>query len=330
MSLTKSSRNLTIDSLRALAALLVLVHHVFNTTTKIGDAGSIGVYLFFLISGYCIVLSLSNLGEHPVRGFLIRRVFRLYPVYWIAVVFATVFAVEPVHWRDLLINLSMFQTAFRVRDINGVFWTLCIELVFYGFIILFLTLGLAYKISTYALSWLLFTVGSLFAALTWHFAGIHIPFAHMLFLSLFMMGGTVSMIHKRSMDMKWVWYALILYLAIVYAISYAVFSTRGESTLFTPQQYFGNYAFAVIFFLIALGRRCFAWDWLSYLGKISFCIYLIHAPLITFIEPLVSGIVFFIFVLMLSLGISAVLNKFIEEPFIKIGRRLAKVKKSSR
>jgi peptidoglycan/LPS O-acetylase OafA/YrhL len=318
------SRNLTLDSLRALAAISVLVHHVFNTTTKIGDAGAIGVYLFFLISGYCIVLSLSNLGEQPIRGFLIRRLFRLYPVYWIAVIFAKVSAVAPVPWSNLLINLSMFQTAFRVPDINGVFWTLFIELVFYGFIIILLIFGFAYKISTYALGWLLFTAGSLFAALTWRFAGIHIPFAHMLFLSLFMMGGTVSMIHKKNMDMKWVCSSVILYLAVVYAISYAVFSAGGESTLFIPQQYFGNYAFAVIFFLFALWRRWFAWSWLSYLGKISFCIYLFHGPIITFLEPLVSGIVFFILVLMLSLSISAVLNKFVEEPFIEIGRRLAK------
>ena len=40
--------------------------------------GAIGVYIFFLISGFVISMSLNKID---VKTFIIRRIFRIYPVY---------------------------------------------------------------------------------------------------------------------------------------------------------------------------------------------------------------------------------------------------------
>lgn len=114
-------RNATLDSLRAIAALSVVIHHVVRDDTPIGKIGTTGVYLFFLISGYCIVLSLAKLGSRPIRSFLVRRAFRLYPVYWIAVLFAVCLSDTPIPGQVILGNLTMIQPALFIPHINGAF-----------------------------------------------------------------------------------------------------------------------------------------------------------------------------------------------------------------
>lgn len=50
------------------------------------DLGRIGVVVFFAISGFIIPTSLNHRSLHPVRKFLISRLFRLYPLYWISII----------------------------------------------------------------------------------------------------------------------------------------------------------------------------------------------------------------------------------------------------
>jgi peptidoglycan/LPS O-acetylase OafA/YrhL len=81
-----------LDQLRALAILFVLVSHfglaidgdfgAFENRTI--NFGSIGVFIFFCVSGYVIPWSMrgQRAGEFvSTRSFWIRRVLRLYPMY---------------------------------------------------------------------------------------------------------------------------------------------------------------------------------------------------------------------------------------------------------
>ena len=201
-------RNLTLDSLRAIAALTVLINHVLKKETSFLSPEVAGVLLFFLISGYCIVGSMNSLGQRPIREFLIRRFFRLYPVYWIAIAFVvglTYFVKglnypKPIPLGEFFANLTMFQTALGIPDLYGVFWTLFIELIFYGIIVFLLLFRVAFRIETYILGCIVFTLGPWIAA---HFARLvgfeipYIPFRNTLFLSLFMLGGVTSMIYRE-------------------------------------------------------------------------------------------------------------------------------------
>lgn len=321
-----SNRNLNIDSLRAVAALSVLTSHVLHLKAGIfGQISSIGVLLFFLISGYCIVLSLSTLGTRPILSFLIRRFFRLYPVYWIAVVFGTVMSTENISVHQFLGNLTMIQTALRIQDIVGVFWTLFIEIIFYGFIVLFLLFGLTERANIYMKSLILLMVITLCASIIRKITGIAIPFGYFLFLSVFLMGGLICKAHQEKQTINKI---IVFYLATVFIITYLIFGN--ETFLSGNIHTVSNYIWALVIFSIVMNRKWLAWKWLAYVGKISFCIYLFHVPiynvLVFWIHNKPAQLVI---TLSFTLIMSMIINKIIEDPFIKMSRRIQQVLKPS-
>ncbi|MCX7068394.1 MAG: acyltransferase [Methylococcales bacterium] len=156
MSNTKQvTRIAFLDHLRIFAFISVLIGHQFydDIVTAAADsqlhatpklllgllmpfvyAGGSGIIVFFLISGYIIsqVLSLEQ-----TSSFLIRRVFRIYPLYVTAVLIQKTI----VHYEDwgfsfsllvpqLLLIGDFFGTSYTL---TGVEWTLRIEMVFYVF-----------------------------------------------------------------------------------------------------------------------------------------------------------------------------------------------------
>ena len=98
--------------------------------------GFFGVHLFFIISGFVILMSLDSRNGD---GFVKSRFIRLYPVYWASVILSflvTLHFAPPEYRHDLptlLVNLTMFQAYVKVPDIDGVYWSLAYELGFYVF-----------------------------------------------------------------------------------------------------------------------------------------------------------------------------------------------------
>lgn len=142
-----------IDLLRGLAALLVVWMHVSEEFRKLlpahqpglwayelaesVDFGRIGVMAFFAISGFVIPASFDAppSGE-GLRRFFIRRFFRLFPAYWLSIPLAIWSAWylwdKPVTLLQILANLSMLPEALGYQAIEGLYWTLQIELAFYA------------------------------------------------------------------------------------------------------------------------------------------------------------------------------------------------------
>ena len=153
MTATPAQRFGSIDAQRGLAALLVIWLHATEVfvqlpTSSAGvllhelsaaiDTGRIGVVLFFAISGFVIPSSLRAVGHQTtpdaLRVFFIRRVFRLYPAYWISVLGAALlglYLMTPFSLQTVLLNLTMVQSMFGAPDVLGLYWTLRIELIFY-------------------------------------------------------------------------------------------------------------------------------------------------------------------------------------------------------
>lgn len=139
-----------IDLGRFIAAFIVLLFHYFYSginngkVTTIGFTepissfaryGHIGVPFFFMISGYVIYYSAIN---KTAFEFITSRAKRLYPAYWVAIVFTTIISFSlkggpefHLTWKQILINLTMLQHIFNVKDVDGVYWTLFVELKFY-------------------------------------------------------------------------------------------------------------------------------------------------------------------------------------------------------
>jgi peptidoglycan/LPS O-acetylase OafA/YrhL len=155
-----------LDGVRAIACLLVIwLHinlmtrdmHIWNpdTTPLLVDvalfSGSIGVTLFFVLSGFLLFLPYVQalMGAQPwpsARQFYLRRAWRILPGYYAALFLLVLLQqpqyLSPSHWRDLALFLVLFMDSIPAtfQHLNGPFWTLAIEWQFY-LLLPFLALG---------------------------------------------------------------------------------------------------------------------------------------------------------------------------------------------
>ncbi|RZU34459.1 acyltransferase family protein [Blastococcus saxobsidens] len=127
-----------LDGLRAVAALLVVGYHAALTTWPL-DVGWAGVAIFFVLSGYLITrLSLADEAGRgfSFRGFWIRRVARIVPLYLLAVAAFMVlpFVGEGGGWSTVARTLPYYLTfngEFVEDGPMSVAWSLGIEEKFY-------------------------------------------------------------------------------------------------------------------------------------------------------------------------------------------------------
>lgn len=135
-----------LDVLRGLAALAVVFDHasyyvvqpVRAAVYQGFDPGNYGVFVFFIISGYIVPASLERKGS--VRTFWVSRLFRLYPLYLLAVGVAV--ALYLMHFGSLrgeasdpatsiLSQLLMMSNVLAGQNLPNVVWSLSYEMVFY-------------------------------------------------------------------------------------------------------------------------------------------------------------------------------------------------------
>ena len=143
--LDRPQRFLALDTMRGVAILMVLFGHFLPDRIVFGELahhvtslGRGGVLLFFLLSGYLIF---RNVERQDTTIFLSRRLFKIFPAYSINVALIFLFGLftaghENLNLKVLLANLFMVQDIFGQDLLNGVFWTLLIEIKFYAFIAL--------------------------------------------------------------------------------------------------------------------------------------------------------------------------------------------------
>ncbi|MFO1322768.1 MAG: acyltransferase [Burkholderiales bacterium] len=170
----------SIALMRAVAALLVVYDHLvgiwlerskvafapaafadrwlFEPLHIMAHGGSLAVALFFLVSGFVIVFVAQR---ETLRQFAIRRLLRIYPPLWassviLIVIFAAILAAPSSHVlhryaansalasdspaADTLLALTLGNYLAGTPPVNGVAWTLVIEVFFYVCVALLLPL----------------------------------------------------------------------------------------------------------------------------------------------------------------------------------------------
>lgn len=97
--------------------------------------GIFAVGLFFLISGFVIPFSLQH---RTLRGFAVRRFFRLYPTMWLCIAITVAFVVLlagrggfPYSFMTLVTNGLLVNVYTGHPHIDPVYWTLAVEELFY-------------------------------------------------------------------------------------------------------------------------------------------------------------------------------------------------------
>ncbi|TWT74683.1 Acyltransferase family protein [Posidoniimonas polymericola] len=174
-----TGRILELDALRGLAAVAVVLFHfttrfeaLFGRATPLGWSVSLGEYgvdLFFMLSGFVILMTLERTTGW--FSFVWGRFSRLYPAYWVAV--GLTFAVvawfglpgQEVSPRDALLNVTMVQSLLGAEHVDGAYWSLQAEVIFYANMLLLFRSGVFRRPLTAVVAWVAVSVAALLISL---------------------------------------------------------------------------------------------------------------------------------------------------------------------
>ncbi|PFG38720.1 peptidoglycan/LPS O-acetylase OafA/YrhL [Georgenia soli] len=291
---TARPRLYAIDGLRFLAALAVVVYHFAARWSQVWGAepgevfpeigpviiyGVLGPELFFVISGFAILMTAWG---RDVPHVIASRVARLYPSYWIAVIATSVLllwiwpAGKDISVGEALVNLTMFQEAFGVRHVDGVYWTLWTELRFYGLMVLFVAWGITRR----RLLW---------ACALWPLAAhvvfeLQVPWLRVALIEqyapFFAGGMLIYLMHRQGQSLvPWLLVAMNAGLAVRNTVPWQMHSVS-TNTVFTPNPWVLGVltvgCFAVVAVLTLTRVQRLPWAWLLPVGALTYPLYLIH------------------------------------------------------
>lgn len=357
---TAGHRFENVDALRGLAALLVVWAHtaeVFVTLPGVAAHGTgwsdvaellglgrAGVVAFFAISGYVIVPTLVGPRGAGARDFLVKRLFRLYPPFWLSMAFAA-WALWSLQGRplDLAIvaaNATMIPLEWNQPQMMGHYWTLEVELIFYALVLVLFWTGrlrsdraVALLVLALAIAWpLLFksAAGRLLVDrnLVWSFLSY--------FLAVMFWG---AMVRARTTPDRpshpfrgWTrtdWpFALVTVLVVARPVLAILF---GSATV--HREDWNGTVIGLLLFLLFVRippahMRAFAW-----LGTISYSLYLMH-PVVFYAmlalataRPSLATLPLAVYVpvaMAITIVLSTLTYRWVEAPSNRIARRLVR------
>ncbi len=293
-----------LDGLRALAVLGPIFHHLYPRATgveaRLVHLGSLGVDVFFVLSGFLISLILIDARDDPsfslrtvLRSFYLRRFVRIVPVYWLLLAAALLAALLPT--REFFIY-ALYATNFHIAAVGewpGEFshlWSLAVEEQFYliwpwlillvprhrlrGLMLATVGVGLLWRTAFWMAPW----PSSSFVATLWPFGCI----------DEFAMGGLLALEWRRPSAgfvraLPFI-YAVCLALTLAHVSWWIVAPTAPASLLAMSPVFRSAVAGTVMGFLGLLHTRpelgrwaqLLSWTPLVYVGRVSYGVYLVH------------------------------------------------------
>jgi peptidoglycan/LPS O-acetylase OafA/YrhL len=280
-----------IDGLRGIAALGVVLFHLTNGSnsyygeTFAFDYGGYGVALFFAISGFVISLSLNS--KDTLLAFLKARFIRLYPTFWLCVIFSYIVVSrfgensKKVTATDLLLNFSMIPKFLGAKSfVDGVYWTLQIELLFYlaiallfyfsrknplAILIYFMGASLLFgQIEIFDVKNLVNSMDPLIKSIYWRLYGLlNIEYNYLFLIGIAIFN--VSKYHPKSTVCRLSWLSLVLANFTALTVSLEVFAVAIVVT-------------SLLFFSLTFSplKKLLSSKILYWFGSISYILYLIH------------------------------------------------------
>lgn len=357
----KKSRLGHIDALRGIAASYVFLYHLTRVpnpapnsprwATQLLASGWSGVTLFFVLSAWTLTMTRDarDSETHPDLQFLVRRFFRIAPLYYCWLVFMIVrnYGIGGFfHLKERVISNITFTYNFYPPWQQGIVWaswTLGVEMVFYALFPMVWKLTRSVRSATSFLgvsliaSWIIQLI--IYAALDETSANTYVAFSLATSLPAFGFGILAFRIQAFPASLERIkpWRIPLLVMG-----GLTWFILVFQQTTWSVRAFFQPLAYTSIL----LGIHISPPKWLSssvmrFLGKISYSLYLNHPYLVYSLAPLFviyngwfnpgSGISFGISALTvgsLLVLISYGTWRWIEEPGNRLGRRiLAKIQK---
>lgn len=325
----------TLDALRGIAALIVVLYHFTTRYYEIYDVkktfdfalsfGHYGVDIFFIISGFVIYLTLSNTKSST--DFIVNRFSRLFPTYWLCVtlsyVIITIFSLpgRETSSYEYLINLSMIHLEFHIPSVDGVYWTLLYELKFYFLMLIIFHFNLLHKIN--ALSFFMLVLILILNLVNLHEHVVYKILNKIFifdFLPLFISGIMFYKIMHKEVNTLVVINLLLSF--------YILASPKDFTTLLTFTLIYLLFLFLVFNKLNFLNNKV-----LIFLGTISYPLYLIHQNIGYIILnafniyhlPLVYGTITAIIV---AISLASLISYMFEKPSIRFLKSYYKKRKA--
>lgn len=312
-----------IDALRGLAAIVVvLYHYIMFYGEKFGHEkdsyieafayGHYGVQLFFIISGFVIYMSILKVKS--TSDFLTKRAIRLYPAYifaicltFVVIAFSSVDILK-TSFVEMILNMTMFQDFLGVKNVDGVYWSLRVELTFYVIMAILLILKLERKVMWVTISWLSVSAGIqiINGLIATDITSLIEKFSMSNYCQMFIIGIMFYYIWQDGNQLK---YHLMIAASLIYDFVFEGI-TNGMFSLF----------FVGLFHLILNDKmKWLQSNTLIYLGAISFPLYLVHQNIgyviINKLESMgyVSEVYLFI-PIGISLVLAHIISQYIEKP----------------
>jgi len=346
----------SVQALRALAVILVVYTHTLSALDNSAQSkfhhlrfwGGIGVDLFFIISGFIMATILPNyIGEtDSAKDFIVKRAIRILPLYWfLSSMLVFLSRHNPnVLTRDILLKTYLLFPIFDKGSFIFGFipqsWTLAYELYFYFIIFLALVF-----IKRQANSALIFALASFVVLGLLFHGGYLVSFLTSPLLIEFIFGIMIGSIYHSTVkngdtpDKN----QILKNLSIPFVIAggalmcvtifigtrpfYIAENVAADNVLAIQRSlYWGipcallvcGYLFAEYFY------RLRAWKLFVAIGDASFSCYLVHLTFLRKLEAIFQGStkanadLYVLIYLVLILGLSFVVYKFIERPLTRL------------
>lgn len=292
-----------LDGLRGIAIMLVVLSHYWGLgwteilpfgdkfgSIRVVRQGWAGVELFFLISGFVILITIERCKN--VTQFLYRRWLRLFPAMLIATVLTLAFnwTIQPVaqfansQWFDALPGLTFIPASFyhmvfdvEIDSLHRSFWSLYTEVSFY----------ILFGISFFILGWKR-------ATLVIALVGLVVLFGHQILAHVGVSGTAIRIVEPFN------WLGIKFFLWFASGILFAKARTLDNDRLFAlacavgfaaailvspnalPLMWDDSFAMISVLVLFATAlkvvvvQNLLQWRPLLFLGVISYPLYLIH------------------------------------------------------
>jgi peptidoglycan/LPS O-acetylase OafA/YrhL len=334
-----------LDGLRAVAIFGVIIYHakIYFTSEPFLKGGFLGVDLFFVISGYLmtsIIYEQSKNNNFSFKKFILKRIRRIFPAILFICIVSLPFIYFHIMPKDLIEQIKsilssiFFFSNFFYSYISQEYaaessllkpfihtWSLSVEMQFYVILPLIIVLVIKKDLSlfkTFLILIIIFFICSLFSNIYFQDLNFYNSISR---LWEFLFGGLVYLIQKKNFKINQN-NSFINSLIILSFFTIIFYFIIFDTDLFFKTWLLIPFVFCsgiLIFFKENnLMNKLFNLNLISYIGKISYSLYLTHFPIFAF-----SRITDFtkgnfekkIYLGILIILVSIILYKFIETPF---------------
>jgi peptidoglycan/LPS O-acetylase OafA/YrhL len=333
-----------VDGLRAIAVVLVVLFHL---NLPFSQGGFIGVDIFFVISGFLIssiILHDLQNNKFSFQNFYFRRIRRIFPVLFLVLIVTLIFSFIFLHPSSFhlfifsVISSTLFFSNFFFWTKTGYFnelslenpvlhtWSLSVEEQFYIFFPIFIFFVFKYFKKYIFHFILIFSIGSFIFSLFLNKIDIsaNFYFTPSRIWEL-LIGSIISIIYsKYQVKSKTLLNILSLFAIFLLFLSLYYFSKNtihpGPLTLFPVVStsllllYANNYTIV---------GKILSNNVFTFIGKLSYSIYLWHIPLYVFLKIFTSNLLypsFVFFYILILLLLSYFSYRFVEIPLKNISR----------